>query len=888
MDRSRIVGFSARVLGECHEDETCSMFAWSCCASRNLPFARRKISVALGRYLPGVSLFIQLTIQLQTIQTQFMTLITNSNSQQPATSFRGCRKLIARILMSGLAVLAAFSIRGAQTVALQTVHAFGVAPRNPIGSLVQMPNGLLYGVSMGGTNRFGAVYRMTTNGVLLDTVSLDIDTGESPCATLTKGKDGNLYGVANSQGTNSSGGIFKVETSGALKVTPFYAFAQSPDISSRAALCLGVDGVFYGARSISTGTNYGSIFKIGTNAVFSNLFYFNNTNGAYPFGTLIQGNDGTLYGTTEGGGASNNNGTIFKITTNGVFTSLHDFDYVTGSESVAGLEFGADGFLYGTTSSGGIGYGLIFRTETNGNVAVLHTFDGTDGNWPCGKLVEGLDGSLYGTTYGNNGSDRGNIFKITTNGTYSVVVVFDGTNGARPRYELMRSTDGNFYGTTSGGGAHDGGTVFKLTPNGTLTTLYSFEVDGAEADNTLVRMADGYLYGVTEYGGTDDYGQFFRISPSGVYSNVTSIDYAHGGYSRGKLACGPDGALYGTLSYSTFSGKGGVFKADTNGVLSTLAIFYGTNGAYPYAGLTIASDGNFYGTTKYGGTNADLGAVIKISTNGIITTLACFNGTNGANPAAMLVQGTDGQLYGTTAFGGTSNKGTVFKITTNGVLTTLVSFGGVVNGESPGSLLLASNGVMYGTTAYGGTNSAGTIFKLVAGGIVTLFHFHKYDGYLPCSDLMESADGYLYGATAYGGDFGLGTVFRMTTNGTFTSLAPLKGDQAYPSSGLAMGNDGQLYGTTAGGGYGIGTIFRVMFVPVITNIVKQAGGVVQISGSGGPVNQPFRLLASTNVALPTAMWTPIKTNAFDKTGAFSVSDNTASSLKMRFYRIVAP
>jgi hypothetical protein len=48
------------------------------------------------------------------------------------------------------------------------------------------------------------------------------------------------------------------------------------------------------------------------------------------------------------------------------------------------------------------------------------------------------------------------------------------------------------------------------------------------------------------------------------------------------------------------------------------------------------------------------------------------------------------------------------------------------------------------------------------------------------------------------------------------------------------------------------------------------------------------LLASTNVVLPTAFWTPVKTNAFDKNGAFSVSDNTAGSLKMRFYRIVAP
>src|SRR5215475_8975974 len=140
-------------------------------------------------------------------------------TQQPATLFRGNETVMSRFLATTLILFVAFSIRSAQTVALQTVHAFGVAPRNPIGSLVQMPDGLLYGVSLGGTNRFGAVYRMTTNGVLLDTVSLDYLTGEGPCATLAKGKDGNLYGVANNQGTNSSGAIFKVETGGALKVT---------------------------------------------------------------------------------------------------------------------------------------------------------------------------------------------------------------------------------------------------------------------------------------------------------------------------------------------------------------------------------------------------------------------------------------------------------------------------------------------------------------------------------------------------------------------------------------------------------------------------------------------------------------------------------------------
>jgi hypothetical protein len=102
-----------------------------------------------------------------------------------------------------------------------------------------------------------------------------------------------------------------------------------------------------------------------------------------------------------------------------------------------------------------------------------------------------------------------------------------------------------------------------------------------------------------------------------------------------------------------------------------------------------------------------------------------------------------------------------------------------------------------------------------------------------------------------------------------------------------LGDDGQIYGTTTEGANGVGTVFRLVFVPAITNIVKQAGGVVQLSGSGGPVNKPYRLLATTNVMLPTEMWIPVKTNMFDQNGAFSTSDSSGP-YKTRFYRISTP
>jgi hypothetical protein len=63
---------------------------------------------------------------------------------------------------------------------------------------------------------------------------------------------------------------------------------------------------------------------------------------------------------------------------------------------------------------------------------------------------------------------------------------------------------------------------------------------------------------------------------------------------------------------------------------------------------------------------------------------------------------------------------------------------------------------------------------------------------------------------------------------------------------------------------------------------------VQVSGDGGPANQNFRLLATTNLALPVASWLPVQTGAFDSTGAFTVSDPGPAVLDKQFYIIAVP
>src|SRR5262245_36752568 len=58
---------------------------------------------------------------------------------------------------------------------------------------------------------------------------------------------------------------------------------------------------------------------------FTDLHDFNGNDGSQPFFmTLVIGNDGNLYGTTQYGGA-HNLGTVFSITPTGTLTTLHSF-----------------------------------------------------------------------------------------------------------------------------------------------------------------------------------------------------------------------------------------------------------------------------------------------------------------------------------------------------------------------------------------------------------------------------------------------------------------------------------------------------------------------------------------------------------------------------------
>ena len=226
---------------------------------------------------------------------------------------------------------------------------------------------------------------------------------------------GDFYGTATGVVDGTRGTLYKIDTNG--DYTELHLFLGSDGLNPIGPLVQATNYWFYGTASGGGTNGAGTIFRISSSGEFEVLHNFDGTDGANPLAGLIQANDGNFYGVTSRGGSSGG-GVIFRMTPAHQFTVLHNF---TGGSYTSGPTAGndgagplwqlvqaTDGYLYGTTFGGGnFGWGVLFRISTSGEFTVLHNFSATpscmnalacfDGANPV-ALIQHTNGFLYGFT----------------------------------------------------------------------------------------------------------------------------------------------------------------------------------------------------------------------------------------------------------------------------------------------------------------------------------------------------------------------------------------------------------------------------------------------------------------------------------------------------------
>ena len=254
--------------------------------------------------------------------------------------------------------------------------------------------------------------------------------------------------------------------------------------------------------------------------------FTNGQDGAHPEAGLTMDKAGNLYGTAFFGGLGQ--GTVFKLTHRapvGHSSPLYSFpaNASDGANPQARVIFGPNGTLYGTTEGGGIhGGGVVFNlrppqlaTHLPWTETVLYNFPeyhGDAGRPGSGDVAFDQAGNLYGTTILGGSAGVGAVYELTPSGTESVLWSFTGgqQDGSYPWSGVIFDGSGNLYGTTTAGGNEacvgGCGTVYKMTPSGSGWTeepIYYFTggSDGAYPYGGLIFDQKGNLYGTTISGG---------------------------------------------------------------------------------------------------------------------------------------------------------------------------------------------------------------------------------------------------------------------------------------------------------------------------------------------------------------------------------------------------
>ncbi|MGB0425015.1 MAG: choice-of-anchor tandem repeat GloVer-containing protein, partial [Flavobacteriales bacterium] len=319
--------------------------------------------------------------------------------------------------------------------------------------------------------------------------------------------------------------------------------------------------------------------------------------------SLIQTDDGLIYGLAYAGGIYNL-GVLFEYNlSTGLYTKLLDFNGEgNGAHGSGKLLEAENGLLYGVTNSGGIGgWGTLFSFNRNTNEhTLLMEFDSaTNGRQPIGGMIEAPNGKLYGLTTGGGDGLVGVLYEYDpeTN-AYVKKYDFAPVDGGQPHGNLMLATDGLLYGMASGAQGLATGMIFSHNPVNAQTSIvheFTNPLNGVNAFGSLEEL-DGLFYGVTAFGGANGMGVLFSYDPAlSTYETLVDFDgITNGAHPYGTLVGFNNGKLYGTTNDGNNNERGLVFEyTPQTDVFVVIEEFNGSNGNNPLYGELALIDMDF-------------------------------------------------------------------------------------------------------------------------------------------------------------------------------------------------------------------------------------------------------------------------------------------------------
>jgi uncharacterized repeat protein (TIGR03803 family) len=315
----------------------------------------------------------------------------------------------------------------------------------------------------GGTAGEGTVYKIESTGEEKILFTFSNSNGSFPASALIQDQAGNLYGTADEGPGGAGIVFKLSPQGEQTVLHAFQGgLDRNPRVPS-GGLLMDKAGNIYGATVFggngSCQFGCGTIYRLDSAGSLHVLHQFSGgADGSKPFGGLSQDAAGNLYGVAQSGGnlscpefPASGCGTVFRLAKNGMFKVLHTFQGgQDGATPQPGLLLDATtGNLFGVAADGGNSEnGTVFRIASDGKYTVLHRFSGKDGSAPNGGLVSDSVGNLFGTTQVGGTAGLGTVFVLTPAGRLKVLHAFTGDlDGASPLAGVIRDAAGHLFGT---------------------------------------------------------------------------------------------------------------------------------------------------------------------------------------------------------------------------------------------------------------------------------------------------------------------------------------------------------------------------------------------------------------------------------------------------------